>query len=163
MSTTQAIKPFRGGSWEQCGAFVQCIRAAAWKEGKIRDPGWTADFASLHLAGEALAWYCDLTPDTQEDWRKLQAALAKRWPFSGDDRSEYAVPAAAAAAPSSKGSEKPGSTERGILKAIISGDKDAYYVQLSSDDTICTLTTDTRKALCCRFDSQSNAKLFECM
>ncbi|KAG8918472.1 hypothetical protein FRC01_001838 [Tulasnella sp. 417] len=162
MSTTQDIEPFRGGGWDECSAFIQRIRAAAWKEGKLRDPGWIADFASLHLAGQALAWYFRLPPDIQEDWTKLQAALTEKWPFLGNDPSRQPN-VSAAAAPSRERREKLGCMERGILKAIIAGKEATHYVQLRPNDNLCRVTTDPGKALRVRFDSQSNSQLFECV
>ncbi|KAG9007695.1 hypothetical protein FRB90_009267, partial [Tulasnella sp. 427] len=70
---------FRGNSWEECSDFIQSIRAAAWKEGKLGDPTWMADLASIHFELDALAWYSHLESDVQADWSKLQVALVDHW------------------------------------------------------------------------------------
>lgn len=89
--TYNIVQPFKGGTWKECGAFIQSVRAAAWREGKLRDSAWMADFASLHLSEYALAWYFRLSPEAQQDWPQLQAAFVERWPFpDGDNLSECA-------------------------------------------------------------------------
>ncbi|KAG8987699.1 hypothetical protein FRB90_003207, partial [Tulasnella sp. 427] len=78
MADPIAVDSFKGDSWEECSAFIQRVRAEAWKEGKSRDYAWMADFSAMYFAGDALLWYSSLAQDIQEDWLKLQAALAAR-------------------------------------------------------------------------------------
>lgn len=163
MSTTTDMEPFKGGSWDECCAFIQRIRAAAWKEGKLRDPGWMADFASLHFWGDALAWYCLLPPDIQEDWPKLQTALAERWSQSGgDNRSGPPNVPAAAAAPPGGVSDKIDHLERGILKASVAGNEQTFYVYMRPTDNVCFITQNADRALRIRFNTRSNSQLLEC-
>ncbi|KIO16975.1 hypothetical protein M407DRAFT_179533 [Tulasnella calospora MUT 4182] len=165
MSTTQDIECFTGSDWKECSAFIQRVRAVAWKEGKLRDPDWVADFASLYFSDDALAWYCRLSPDVQENWPKLQAALVERWsPSGGDDHSEPPnVPvAAAAAAPSGNVNDKINYLERGILKASVTGKQEVLYVHIDPGKKLCTLTNSSETALRFRFNSQSNSQLLEC-
>lgn len=164
MSTTQNIESFKGEGWSECSAFIQTVRAAAWKEGKLRDPSWMADFASIYFLDEALAWYCHLPQDVQESWPKLQAALVDRWSLSGDQcQPKTQNEPAAAAAPSPKGNEKKDYLERGILKAVVTGDNQPYYVHIKPGAKTCTLTEDAENALRFRFDSHASIKVLECI
>ncbi|KIO20034.1 hypothetical protein M407DRAFT_30294 [Tulasnella calospora MUT 4182] len=164
MSTTQDIESFTGSGWKECSAFIQRVRAVAWKEGKLRDPDWMADFASLYFSDDALAWYCLLSPDIQENWPKLQAALVKQWsPSGGDVRSEPPnVPIAAAAAPSGIVNDKIDYLDRGILKASVTGKQEALFVYIHPTSKVCNLTNSPENALRFRFNSQSNSQLLEC-
>lgn len=77
---------FKGGSWEECAAFIRAIRAAAWTEGKLRDPAWMADFASLYFSYETMLWHSKLPLEVRQDWAKLEEALVDRWsPTSAAD------------------------------------------------------------------------------
>lgn len=80
-----AVEEFKGIGWEECNHFIRAIRAVAWKEGKLRDLAWTADFASLHFSHKALKWHCRLPQDVRENWAKLQVALLDRWSPPDDD------------------------------------------------------------------------------
>lgn len=64
------------------------MRERGWKEGKLRDPAWMADFASLHFSSEALKWHSFLSLDVRHDWYKLEMALVERWGKSDDVEKE---------------------------------------------------------------------------
>ncbi|KIO30650.1 hypothetical protein M407DRAFT_20365 [Tulasnella calospora MUT 4182] len=162
MSTTQDIESFTGSGWKECSAFIQRVRAVAWKEGKLRDPDWVADFASLYFSDDALAWYCRLSSDVQENWPKLQAALVDRWSPSGGDPSELRNVPVAAAAPSTNVNGKINHPEHWIIKALVTGKQEALYVELESSGNLCTPTNSAEKALRFRLNSQSNPQFFEC-
>ncbi|KAG9030613.1 hypothetical protein FS837_003225 [Tulasnella sp. UAMH 9824] len=158
MSSTQDIQPFKGGSWKECGAFIQRVRAAAWKEGKLRDPAWMADFASLHFLDYALVWYFSLPLEVQQDWSQLQAALLGKWsPPSGDDFAEPPNGSAVADAPS----EQLDHMERAILKVVVAGKAEAHYVGVLSDDKNLGLTGNAEKALRFHFNPHSDLTHFE--
>ncbi|KAG9022254.1 hypothetical protein FS837_006511, partial [Tulasnella sp. UAMH 9824] len=107
-----------------------------------------ADFASLHFWGDALAWYCLLPPDIQEDWPKLRTALAERWSKSGgDNRSRPPNAPAAAAAPPGGVNDKKDHLERGILKASIAGKEETLYIWMRPEDNVCFITHNADKAL----------------
>ncbi|KIO30649.1 hypothetical protein M407DRAFT_149218 [Tulasnella calospora MUT 4182] len=163
MSTTQDIEPFQGGNWEECSAFIQRIRAAAWREMKFQEPAWMAYFASLHLSGDALTWYLRLPPEVQGDWAKLQAALVAQWSLSGSDiRSDPPNVPIAATAAYHNGNKKRDHLERGVLKVEVAGRAEAVYVGWDVAG-YCTTTNDAEKALRFRFESQSNSTLLECV
>ncbi|KAG8902435.1 hypothetical protein FRC00_007971 [Tulasnella sp. 408] len=87
MASNPKIKFFKGSNWDECIAFIQAIRAAAWAEGKLRDPAWMADFSSLYFSHKSLPWYSKLPIEVRQDWFKLEAALVDRWaPDDEDDR-----------------------------------------------------------------------------
>ncbi|KAG8961364.1 hypothetical protein FRC05_006232, partial [Tulasnella sp. 425] len=74
-----------GTSGAECEDFIQSIRETAWKEGKLQDALWMANFAFLHFSGHALKWHSDLSPDVKQDWDKLEKALLERWPPPADE------------------------------------------------------------------------------
>ncbi|KAG9044613.1 hypothetical protein FS837_007838, partial [Tulasnella sp. UAMH 9824] len=149
MSTTQNIQEFKGDSWEACSAFIRSIRAAAWKEGKLRDVEWMADLASVFLADKALVWHSRLPTDVQEDWSKLQAAMIDRWSLISDKVKEElsSTPAAPRAEPSEKTTTSvPAAPLNGILKVVAEGSGAVYYVETPLNKDTCVLTDDTRRA-----------------
>ncbi|KAG8915758.1 hypothetical protein FRC00_000040 [Tulasnella sp. 408] len=154
------VESFRGDSWEECSEFIQGVRNAAWKEGKIRDLAWMADFASINLSAKALAWYSRLPRDVQEDWSKLQEALVAQWSTSDDQDGPQNVPASAAAH-SPRGREKMGWSDSGILKAIMEGSDSTYYVRRRTEDEDFGLTEDASQAVRFRFDYGSSSTLLE--
>ncbi|KAG8918190.1 hypothetical protein FRC01_002003, partial [Tulasnella sp. 417] len=79
---------FKGTSWSECETFIQAIREKAWNEGKLRDPAWMADFASLRFSSTALKWHLLLPLDVRHDWYKLEMALLERWGKLDDDEPE---------------------------------------------------------------------------
>ncbi|KAG9043391.1 hypothetical protein FS837_009669 [Tulasnella sp. UAMH 9824] len=151
---------FRGDSWEECSAFIQGVRNAAWEEGKIRDQAWMADFASIHLSAKALAWYARLPRDVQEDWSKLQEALVAQWSTSDDQAGPQNVPATPSAQ-SPRDEENLGWSDSGILKAIMEGSDSTYYVWRPTEDGDFSLTEDASHAARFRFHSGSSSKLLE--
>lgn len=158
MSSTQDIQPFKGGSWKECAAFIQRVRAAAWKEGKLRDPAWMADFASLHFLDYAFVWYFALPLEVQQDWSQLQAALLEKWsPPGGDDFAEPPNGSAAEDAPS----EQLYHTERAILKVMVAGKAEPHYIAVLSDDKNLGLTGNAEEALRFRFTPHSDLTHFE--
>lgn len=68
--------------------FLQRIRRSAFSQGKSRDSGWMADFAALHLSGDALKWYESLDDDVQQDWNLLRKAIARKY---GNENGEATV------------------------------------------------------------------------
>ncbi|KIO19582.1 hypothetical protein M407DRAFT_30774 [Tulasnella calospora MUT 4182] len=160
MSDPANTRPFRGDSWEECSIFIQGVRTAAWKEGKIQDQAWMAGFASIHFSAKALAWYSRLSRDIQEDWSKLQEALVAQWFPSSDHAGLQNVPAAPAAW-SPRGKEKMKWSDYGILKATMEGTDTTYYVWRNGGDGDFSLTEDSAQAVRIRFDSGSSSKLLE--
>ncbi|KAG9022977.1 hypothetical protein FS837_006061 [Tulasnella sp. UAMH 9824] len=160
MSSTNDIQPFKGGSWKECGVFLQRVRAAAWKEGKLRDQVWMADFVSLHLSDRALVWYFRLSPEVRRDWPQLEAALVDKWmPPGCDDLAEpLGVPTAA-----DSPYEQLEHPERVILKVVEVGKQEARYVTRAGDNRDFGLSSDAGQALRFRFDPQLDPKLFECV
>ncbi|KAG8913421.1 hypothetical protein FRC01_004553 [Tulasnella sp. 417] len=88
MTATENVQEFKGESWTACSTFIRSIRAAAWKEGKLRDMAWMAELASVYMADKALVWHSRLPDDVQEDWSKLQAAMIDHWSLWGDQVKE---------------------------------------------------------------------------
>lgn len=60
--------------------FIRHVRATAWKEEKVEDDRWIANYASLRFSGKALKWHSHLAPDVRRDWSKLEMALLDQWP-----------------------------------------------------------------------------------
>lgn len=75
LNDTFVVEPFKGKNGEECNSFIRAIRAAAWKQGKLRDAAWMADFASLQFSHQALSWHSRLTEDVRQDWTKLEVAI----------------------------------------------------------------------------------------
>lgn len=160
MSSTHDMQTFKGGSWKECGAFIQRVRAVAWEEGKLHDPTWMADFASLHLSDSALPWYFRLSVEVRQDWPQLEAALVEKWmPPGCDDISEHPGVPTAADSPG----EQLDHPERVILKVAEAGNEEARYVNMRPDAKGFSLTNDPGEALRFRFDPQSDPKLLECV
>ncbi|KAG8979327.1 hypothetical protein FRB90_008093, partial [Tulasnella sp. 427] len=69
------------GTAEQSGAdFAQSIQRFAFQNHTDKDDEWVARYAATCFTGNALLWYSDLDQDTQGSWRKLRAALLRRYP-----------------------------------------------------------------------------------
>lgn len=79
---------FKGNDWEDCTAFIQAIRQAAWAESRLQDPLWMANLASLYFSGRALSWHAKLPLDVRQDWFKLEGALVDRW-APADEADEF--------------------------------------------------------------------------
>lgn len=82
------VSTFAGNGWTELEAFIRSIRAIAWNEGKLQDPLWMANYASLHFSGKALRWHAELPEDIQESWRKLEVAMVARWPPPDDSEDD---------------------------------------------------------------------------
>ncbi|KAG9039841.1 hypothetical protein FS837_000913, partial [Tulasnella sp. UAMH 9824] len=160
MSSAPDVERFSGTKWEECHDFIAAIRARALWEGKQRDPGWMADFATPLFWGTALEWHCRLPQDVRQDWFKLENALVDRWPCQKNDDKHEARPTPAAA-PSIKVNEKPNLPLQGVLKLALNGSNENFYVARST--LACFVTTDIKEALRVRCDSSPNATLLERM
>ncbi|KAG8944438.1 hypothetical protein FRC04_001812 [Tulasnella sp. 424] len=86
----EKVNLFKGNSGAECEDFIQNIRETAWKEGKLQDGLWMANFASLHFSGKALKWHSALPLDVRQDWFKQEMALLEYWPpqAGGSDNEE---------------------------------------------------------------------------
>jgi hypothetical protein len=69
-------KSFTGSSSAECSLFIAAIYEEAFEKGKLDDPRWIANFASISFTGKARRWWENLGRDTQQDWRKLEQALS---------------------------------------------------------------------------------------
>ncbi|KIO21304.1 hypothetical protein M407DRAFT_29080 [Tulasnella calospora MUT 4182] len=147
-------------------SFIQAIRSAAWKEGKIRDPAWMADFASLYFSHRALAWHSKLPLEIRQDWFKLEASLVDRWaPADPGEDDGWQIQPAPAAAP----------MRAGLLKVVLDPfgtppyvqSNASFYVQFDEvESVICTMTVDDSEysknlALRVRCNSRSKVGLLE--
>ncbi|KIO27893.1 hypothetical protein M407DRAFT_22811 [Tulasnella calospora MUT 4182] len=149
MSIIHDVQAFKGDSWEACSAFIRSIRAAAWKEGKLRDVVWMADLASVYLSDKALVWHSRLPEDVQEDWSKLQAAMIDRWSLVGDEVKEGSPdsPTTPRVVPlEKKDITVPMTPLRGILKVVVEGSGAVYYVETPINKDTIVLTDDVRRA-----------------
>ncbi|KAG8965293.1 hypothetical protein FRC05_003298 [Tulasnella sp. 425] len=152
------VNEFKGRSGAECESFIKSIRKAAWKEGKVRDALWMADFASLHFSGKALKWHSDLSPDVRQDWFKQEKALLERWPPPADDsdkeEAEAAiVPTPAAASLPSQSTDEGKLSDIGVVQFVpISGGEESMYIAEPDDGGECRLTTEVEKALRLRWD-----------
>ncbi|KIO19933.1 hypothetical protein M407DRAFT_142937 [Tulasnella calospora MUT 4182] len=161
MSSKPKIDFFKGDNWEECTTFIQAIREAAWAEGKLRDPAWMADLASLYFSSRALSWHAKLTPEVHQDWFKLQAALVDRWAPADEDDDSHLQPAPAAA-PKPVGGNGSDSVLHGVLKAVPDdGRVPPSYVRLVSSSGTCDLAKDRGAALCVCLHSRSKPGLLE--
>lgn len=162
MSSPPKIEFFRGDSWDDCVSFIQAIRTAAWDAGKLRDPAWMADFASLYFSYKALSWHSKLPLDIRQDWFKLEGALVDRWAPAdeGDNLQIQPAPAAAAIPPDRGDGDR---AVCGFLKVIRDNDPVASsYVTFNSRNySVCTLTDDRESALRVRCTSLSRLGLLE--
>ncbi|KAG8944437.1 hypothetical protein FRC04_001811 [Tulasnella sp. 424] len=155
------VNDFRGRSGAECESFIKSLRIAAWKEGKLEDARWMANFASLHYSGKALKWHSALPLDIRQDWFKQEMALLERWPppadESDDEQAESSIvptPAAASllSAPAGKASEI------GVLQFVsISGNENPAYIAGPDAEGRCTLTTEVGEALRLRWDRSVNS------
>lgn len=159
MSSTPTIEPFKGANWEECDDFIRAIRATAWKEGKIRDPSWIADFASLHFSRKARSWYSRLPQDVRQDWEKLEVALVDRWTSPEEDDVPPIEPTPAAA-PSLNRSDKADHPLQGVLKLVIDGPKKNSYLKLNQNG-FGEVTENANEALRFRCNSLSDTTLVE--
>lgn len=163
MSSPPQIEPFRGsGTWEECSDFIRAIRAAAWKEGKLRDLAWMADFASLNFSHKALFWHSRLPEDVRQDWSKLESEIFIRWaPLEGDDG--VTIRPTPAAAPALDHNETNTSPLQGVLKVVLDESDTTYYVKFGQADSQCSLTNDANEALRVRCNSLPSGTLLECI
>ncbi|KAG8896879.1 hypothetical protein FRC00_005137, partial [Tulasnella sp. 408] len=115
-------------------------------EGKLRDPAWMADFASLHLLDHAFTWYFRLSPEVQQDWPQLQAALFEKWIPPGCDEPR-GVPTAA-----DSPYEELDHRQSAILKVAEAGKQEVRYVTRARNGKGFSLTSNAEEALRFRFD-----------
>lgn len=52
-------------------------------EGRHSDNTWMAGYAATGFKGDALVWHMRLDPDIQNDWTRLQQALAEKYLSEG--------------------------------------------------------------------------------
>lgn len=157
MSSKPKIELFKGDSWEECAVFILAIREAAWSEGRLRDPGWMADLASLYFSSRALSWHAKLPLDVRQDWFRLEESLVDFWAPANNPQ----IQPAPAAAPKQVGADGRDSVLHGVLKAVPDGlgSKPSF---LTSGTGTCTLSEDRGSALHVRFSSRSKHRLLEC-
>ncbi|KAG8940782.1 hypothetical protein FRC04_005051 [Tulasnella sp. 424] len=128
----EKVNRFKGKSGAECEDFIQNIREAAWKEGKLDDTRWMAHFASLHYSGKALKWHSDLPLDVRQDWFKQEKALLERWPPPADESDNEEADAAVIPAPAAVSllSTQAGkSSEIGTIQFVpTSGDGESMYI-----------------------------------
>lgn len=162
-ATTPNVELFLGTGWEECDTFVRNIRAAAWKEDKLDDDRWIANYASLHLAGKALRWHSRLPPDVRRDWSKLEVALLDQWPSpdNTDDENSIQVPivptpAAAPANSNSNSNTMSRASHRGVVKIISLKSNAIFYLGQPDSDGVCTLTREIGDALPVSVDPNAN-------
>lgn len=161
MTSKPKISPFKGDNSEECTAFIQAIREAAWTEGKLRDPAWMADLASLYFSGRAMTWHAKLPLELRQDWFKLEGALVDRWALAEEDDDSHIQPVPAAA-PKLAGGDGNDSVVHGVLKVLPDTDEVPFepaYITFVSD--LCFLTEDRGDALRVRFNSGSKPGLLE--
>lgn len=147
---TNAVPNFTGIGWMELEAFIRSIRAIAWKEGKLQDPLWMANYASLHFSGKALRWHAELPEDTQESWRKLEIAMVARWPPPDDYEDDARVPIAAAASPGNVFSAVFGSRLALVVVKLLLNESDKWFFLGKPGSGPCHVTTDINKAVCAR-------------
>ncbi|KAG8940775.1 hypothetical protein FRC04_005044 [Tulasnella sp. 424] len=153
------VSTFTGNGWTELEAFIRGIRAIAWNEGKLQDPLWMANYASLHFSGKALRWHAELPEDTQESWRKLEVAMVARWPppdDSEDDvrelKADYIIvraPIAAAASPGNVFSAVFGSRPALVVVKLLLNESDKWFFlgKPESGQGPCHVTTNINEAV----------------
>ncbi|KAG8967510.1 hypothetical protein FRC05_002022 [Tulasnella sp. 425] len=158
----EKVNEFRGKDGAECESFIKSIRETAWKEGKLQDALWMANFASLHFSGKALKWHSTLSLDVRQDWFKQEMALLERWPppadESDDEEAEAAIvptPAAASLLPTQAGK----SSDIGIMQFVpISRDENSVYIAAPDSNGACELTTEVGQALRLRWDRSVDSR-----
>ncbi|KIO33894.1 hypothetical protein M407DRAFT_17163 [Tulasnella calospora MUT 4182] len=160
MSSEPHVDLFKGTDWKECDTFVRALRSRALWEGKQRDPAWIADFAAPHFSYKALLWHSRLPQDVRQDWFKLETALLERWAPSEED-DETTIEPTPAAAPSINSIQRPERNLQGVIKAVVDGSNDSYYVDFENGSGYCGLTRDVTEALRIRCNSLSDATLLE--
>ncbi|KIO32671.1 hypothetical protein M407DRAFT_18430 [Tulasnella calospora MUT 4182] len=161
MSSESQIEPFRGsGTWEECNNFIRAIRAAAWRESKLRDLAWMADFASLYFSYQALRWHSQLPEDVRQDWSKLESEILRRWAPLEEDSGTTITPTPAAA-PSLDPSEGASSPLQGVIKVVLDESDTSYYLKFQPPDCTCHLTENKKEALHVRCNSLPGGTLLE--
>ncbi|KAG8919130.1 hypothetical protein FRC01_001467, partial [Tulasnella sp. 417] len=152
---------FKGDNWEECAAFIQAIRAAAWSEGKLRDPAWMADFASLYFSSKTLSWHSKLPLEARQDWFKLEEALVNRWASANQDDDSHIRPVPAAA-PNPVRGDVSSSVVHGVLKVVPYDTLvTPSYIQFATGWRNCGSTEDRKGALHMCLHSQSKPRLLE--
>ncbi|KIO26926.1 hypothetical protein M407DRAFT_196371 [Tulasnella calospora MUT 4182] len=71
---------FSGTDGLEAEKFIRAVRKVAFSQGKIEDPRWMAQFASICLEGNALRWHTTLDNETKNDWALFESALLKQYP-----------------------------------------------------------------------------------
>ncbi|KAG8894558.1 hypothetical protein FRC00_008764, partial [Tulasnella sp. 408] len=164
LTKSPLVEIFKGTGWEDCDAFIRNIRAAAWKESKLNDDLWVANYASLHLAGKALRWHSRLPPDVRRDWSKLEVALLDQWPSPDEIGSENStqvpiVPTPAAAPNNSNSNANANmnqSPRRGVVKIISLKSNAIFYLGQPKSTGICSITKKIGDALHVSVDPNKN-------
>lgn len=160
-SGMKGVDKFKGTSWSECETFIQAIREKGWNEGKLRDPAWMADFASLHFSSTALKWHSFLPLDVRHDWHKLEMALIERWGGPDDGETQEKVPIIPTPASAfSARAEVKNALSSGVLKFIRhDGGKDLYIgAPTPGKSGDCSLTS-IDSALRFRYDQNSSNPL----
>lgn len=160
MSGKPKIESFKGDNFEECTAFIQAIRQAAWAEGRLRDPAWMADFASLYFSSKATSWHAKLPLEVRQDWFKLEGALVDHWAVAEEDNDSHIYPAPAAA-PMPVAGDNSDPVVRGILK-VIPDDITSEPAYVKRGTATCSFSGDRETALRVIFNSRSKYGLIEC-
>ncbi|KAG8910513.1 hypothetical protein FRC01_006291, partial [Tulasnella sp. 417] len=147
--------------------FVRGIREAAWKEDKVEDDRWIANYASLRFSGKALRWHSRLQPDVRRDWSKLEIALLDQWPApdvaDGEDSAQVPIVPIPAAAPypsnNPSNSTQNKAPRPGVVKVVSMKSNRIFYLGQPDNAGKCGLTNEISHAL--RVDANANAHTLE--
>ncbi|KIO22809.1 hypothetical protein M407DRAFT_27684 [Tulasnella calospora MUT 4182] len=132
---------FYGKSGSEAEDFVYQIRQRALHMGKLKDPYWTAEFASGCFVGSALRWYASLESGIRDDWGSLQQAIFVQYGRGFEEDSPVALiptPALAAAAPGATGGRR-----RGRIRISSKDDPKIYYIS----KVICTDSSNSGRVI----------------
>lgn len=77
---------FLGKDGRECELFVRWVKVIAFQAGKQDDDKWIAQYAAIHLDGEALRWFAELDLETQNRWSLLSRALVRQYPSDKNDK-----------------------------------------------------------------------------
>lgn len=150
---------FGGSLDESSGAFVQCVQRIGFQQGRSKDDEWLAEYAATCFEGDAIVWYAELEDEVRESWKKLRAALLRKYPPTAGGRTPSPWPNAPDA-----GSVTPVTPSAGSLSAnpnkpqplvgriVVVGHNTTIHGSLSlTPDSGIDLTTDQGKALSVSF------------
>ncbi|KAG9044256.1 hypothetical protein FS837_008552 [Tulasnella sp. UAMH 9824] len=146
--------------------FIRSLRAAAWKEDKVEDDRWIANYASLHFSGKALRWHSQLPPDVRRDWAKLEMALLDQWPSpdvadSEDSMQVPIVPTPAAAPHKSNSIATNQASNQGVIKVVSFDSGKVFYLAQLDSGGKCGLTKEIGSALHVSMDLNTNPHILE--